>query len=85
MKCEAMRKAAMAKGVQFVEQPVTELRMLLGIVTSRWFKGHESQCNQLELYLLPKINPPRAYGKARSTIFRFIFFERDELKHDIRN
>ena len=29
-----MRKAAMAKGVQFVEQPVTELRMLLGIVTS---------------------------------------------------
>lgn len=49
-----MRKAAMAKGVQFVEQPVTELRMLLGIVTSRWFKGHESQ----ELYLLPKINPP---------------------------
>ena len=35
---------------------------------------------------ISKNNPPRAYGKARSTIFRFcFFFERDELKHDIRN
>ena len=61
-----MRKAAMAKGVQFVEQPVTELQMLLGQGTKVMQPSGTS--------FAPKNNPHKPMVKQGVPIFRFIFF-----------